>query len=91
MDEGEYRGGWRCSSPLNAMYMMVHLDQEADNKVVKCQAPDCPDYFRVEPKSRRTMYCPHPEDPEGRQSKCASRTTSRDSRERQRRKKADAT
>jgi hypothetical protein len=82
-DDGAFRGGWRCPSLLKAMYLMLYLDQEADNKIIKCKAPSCPDYFRVGPKSRRTTYCPPP--PGKLQSKCASRSTSRDSRARKRR------
>lgn len=80
--DGDFRAGWHCPSLLKAMYLMLYLDQEAGNKIIKCKAPDCPDYFRVGPKSRRTTYCPPL--PGKRQSNCASRTTSRDSRARKR-------
>jgi hypothetical protein len=81
-DDEAFRSGWRAPSLLKAMYLMLYLDQEAGNKIIKCQAPDCPDYFRVGPKSRRTTYCPPA--PGKQQSNCASRTTSRDSRARKR-------
>lgn len=79
--DGDFRAGWRCPSLLKAMYLMLYLDQEAGNKILKCQAPDCPDYFRVGPTSRRTTYCPPP--PGKKQSKCGSRSTSADYRKRQ--------
>jgi hypothetical protein len=82
-DYGVFRASWRCPSLLKAMYLMLYLDQDARNKILKCQAPDCPDWFRVGPKSRRTTYCPPP--PGKQQSKCASRTTTRASRARKRR------
>lgn len=83
-DDGAFRGGWRCPSLLKAMYLMLYLDQEAGNNIIKCQAPGCPDYFRAGPKSRRTTYCPPPLGKQ--QSKCASRATSRASRARERRR-----
>ena len=81
--EDVYRSGWRCPSLLKAMYLMLHLDKESRTKIIKCKAPGCLNYFRAGPKSRRTTYCPPP--PGKQQSKCASRGTSRDSRERKRR------
>jgi hypothetical protein len=79
-DEDVYRSGWRCPTLLKAMYLMLHLDREAGNKILKCKARDCPNYFRAPPQSKR-KYCPHPEDP-SKPSKCGSRVTSQRSRER---------
>ena len=79
---------WRCPSLLRAVYLMQFLDEDAKVRLQKCQAPNCPEYYRVGPKSRPSKYCP--KEPGEKQSKCTTRATSQRYRERQReRRKSD--
>jgi hypothetical protein len=73
--------GWRCSSLLEAMYLMLWLDMTGGRSLVKCRSTGCPNWFRrgSQPDS---MYCPHPEIP-GKTSPCALREAKRASRRRQ--------
>ncbi len=88
-DDGRLRDSWRCPSLLKAIYLMLYLDETSGGKLQECQDPDCFNYFRVGPRSRDSMYCPPP--PGKKQSRCASRASSRMYRERQRRERADTT
>ena len=83
-EDGRPKSSWRCPSLLKAIYLMLYLDETSGGKIQKCQAPGCPNYFRVGPRSRESMYCPPP--PGKKQSLCASRVSSQMYRERQRRK-----
>jgi hypothetical protein len=76
---------WYCASVLKAIYLMRYLDLNSGTKMRKCQASDCPEYFRVGPRSRR-KYCPPP--PGQKESRCLSRVTTARQRERER-KRAD--
>ncbi len=79
------RQSWRCFSLLQAMHLMLYLDETGDDvEIKKCQAPNCPDYFRVtgDGRSRKRIYCPHPTDPK--KQGCASRASSGMHRDRQR-------
>lgn len=64
---------------MHAMYDMLSRDRTLGAEIRKCERQGCPNYFRVG-SQRKTKYCPH-EDPEKR-SKCASRDSSRNYRER---------
>ncbi len=88
-DKGRIVSSWYCPSLLKALYLMLYLDETAGVRIQSCQAPGCAEYFRVGPQSRESMYCPPPAGKK--QSKCASRASSRMHRERQRRKNTDAT
>jgi hypothetical protein len=82
-EEGDLAPSWRCPSLLKALYLMLYLDHVvASVRLLKCQAPNCPDYYRAGPLSRDSRYCPPP--PGKKQSKCASRAASAMYRERQR-------
>lgn len=82
-EEGMDRG-WRCSSLLEAMYLMLWLDMTGGRSVVKCQAEGCPNWFR-QGSQPNSMYCPRPDDP-SKTSRCAQREMQR----RSRRRKAEA-
>ncbi len=84
-DEEAMDRGWRCSSLLQAMYLMLWLDLTGGSSIRKCQSRGCPNWFRSgsQPGSK---YCP-PEVP-GKVSKCASRESSRMARDRE--KKIDS-
>jgi hypothetical protein len=83
-DGGGLDSSWRCPSLLKAIYLMLYLDKTVHGvKLHKCQAPGCPEYYRVGPRSRESLYCPSP--PGRKQSRCASRASSQMYRERQRR------
>jgi hypothetical protein len=86
-EDGKLRPSWQCSSLLQAMYLMLYLDETSDEfEIKKCQARNCPNYFRVradDGRSLKSMYCP-PEEP-GKVSRCASRAASQMYRDRQRR------
>jgi hypothetical protein len=71
---------WYCASLLKAIYLMRYLDQNSGTRMRKCQATDCPEYFRVRPRSRR-KFCPPP--PGKKESRCLSRMTTARQRERQ--------
>lgn len=81
---GKLRQSWRCSSLLGAMYLMLFLDEIGGGfGIKKCQAPGCPEYFRVEvddERKRKRMYCPPP--PGRKESRCASRVSSKADRQR---------
>jgi hypothetical protein len=55
-DEEEYRRGWRCSSLLEAMHLMLWLDLTGGRSVRECGLRDCSNYFRVGSQSG-TLYC----------------------------------
>lgn len=84
-DDEDMGRGWRCSSLLEAMYLMLWLDLTGGRSVIKCRARGCPGWFRqgTQPNS---MYCPHPDDP-SKISRCALREAKRASRS----KKAETT
>jgi hypothetical protein len=80
--EGEKMGrGWRCTSLLEAMYLMLSLDLTGGRSIVKCQAKGCPNWFRQGSQSD-SKYYPHPDDP-AKTSRCALREMKRRSRLRQ--------
>lgn len=81
-EEGGLASSWRCPSLLKAIYLMLYLDQTSSVRLLKCQAPNCPDYYRAGPLSRDSLYCPPP--PGKKRSRCASRASSAMYRERQR-------
>ena len=54
-DNGTLEGGWRCSSLLEAMHVMLFLDLTSDRTVSKCQRSGCPNYFRM--GSQESKYC----------------------------------
>ena len=54
-EDGEFGRGWRCRSPLQAMYLMVYLDFTGGNKVRRCKRPDCRDYYRL--GAHESDYC----------------------------------
>jgi hypothetical protein len=56
-DEEEYRGGWRCSSLLEAMYLMLWLDLRGGHSVRECGLSDCTNYYRVGSQKEKTLYC----------------------------------
>jgi hypothetical protein len=84
-EEGGLAPSWRCPSLLKAVYLMLYLDETSRVRLLKCQAPNCPDYYRAGPLSRDSLYCPPP--PGRAQSKCASRAASAMYRERQRKRR----
>ena len=59
-EDGRPKSSWRCPSLLKAIDLMLHLDGTSGGKIQECQAPGCPNYFRVGPRSRESMYCPPP-------------------------------
>lgn len=66
---------WYCPSLLKALWLMRHLDVHRGTIIKKCQAPGCPNYFRVGPGGdTESIYCPPL--PGEKQSKCASRASS---------------
>jgi hypothetical protein len=78
---------WYCPSLLKALWLMRHLDVHRGTVIKKCQAPGCPNYFRVGPRGdTESIYCPPL--PGEKQSKCATRASSAMYRERQRQKKS---
>jgi hypothetical protein len=79
-DDGSLASSWRCPSLLKAVYLMLYLDKTAGVRLQKCRAPGCPEYYRVGPRSRESLYCPPP--PGRKQSRCASRASSQMYRER---------
>jgi hypothetical protein len=79
-EDGRRTGGWTCPSLLTACHLMYYLDLLFEVDVKKCQAPGCPEYFRVGPQSRAKLYCPPP--PGKKVSACASRASSAMYRER---------
>jgi hypothetical protein len=80
--EGRLTGGWACPSLLKAIHLMYYLDLLFEVELKKCQAPGCPEYFRVGPQSRLKLYCPPP--PGKKESTCASRASSAKYRQRER-------
>jgi hypothetical protein len=82
-EDGRPKSSWRCPSLLKAIDLMLYHDETSSGKIQECQAPGCPNYFLVGPRSRESMYCPPP--PGKKQSPCASRASSRMHRERRRR------
>ena len=80
LDSKEMERDYRCSSLLEAMYLMLWLDLTGGRSIVKCEAERCPNWFR-QGSQTRSMYCPNPEDPRM-PSRCASRQASRKFRER---------
>jgi len=81
-EEGSLPFSWRCPSLLKAVHLMLYLDGMFGVKLQKCQAPDCPEYYRVGPRSRESMYCPPPLGKK--ESACTSRMSTQKLRERQR-------
>jgi hypothetical protein len=75
---------WYCATLLKAIYLMRYLDLNSGTKMLKCQAPDCLEYFRVGPRSRPRKYCPPP--PGKKESRCTSRASSAMYRKRERQK-----
>jgi hypothetical protein len=71
---------WYCASLLKAIYLMRYLDLNSGTEMRKCQATDCPEYFRVRPRSRQKFCYPPPGKKE---SRCLSRMTTARQRERQ--------
>ena len=61
--------GDRCSSLLQAMYLMVFLDFTGGNKVRRCKRQDCRTYYRL--GAHESDYC---------SSRCTSVITTRRSR-----------
>jgi hypothetical protein len=55
-DEEEYQAGWRCSSLLEAMYLMLWLDLRGGRTVRECDLSGCTTYFR-EGSQPGTRYC----------------------------------
>ncbi len=57
--EGEdgFRRGWRCSTLLQAMYLMVWLDLCGGRFIRECALRDCHDFFREGSQGERTLYC----------------------------------
>ena len=84
--DGTLQPSWRCSSLLQAMNLMLYLDETDDAaEIRKYQAPNCPYYFRIvggDGRSLKSVYCP-PEEPR-KVSKCASRASSQMYRDRKR-------
>ncbi len=87
--DGRPANTWSCPSLLKALYLMIYVDITSGVRLQKCQAPGCGEYFRAGPRSRESLYCPPP--PGRKQSKCASRASSRMYRERRQRNKTDTT
>jgi hypothetical protein len=81
-DEEGFRQGYRCSTLLKAIHLLIWLNKTGGGSIRKCEAPGCPSWFQAgsQPGS---MYCPPP--PGKKQSRCASRASSQMYRERQRR------
>lgn len=52
----EVRRGWRCSSLLQAIHLMLWLDLTGGRSVRKCGLSDCHNYFR-EGSQSGTLYC----------------------------------
>jgi hypothetical protein len=78
-EDGTLAFSWRCPSLLKALYLMLYLDELAGTKLQKCKMPDCPEYYR--PGPRPSKYCPPPQGKK--QSKCASKASSRAHRQRE--------
>lgn len=55
-EDEDYRRGWLCSSPLEAMYLMLWLDLTGGHSVRECGLQGCFNYFRVGSQSK-TLYC----------------------------------
>jgi len=81
LEEEEMYSGWRCSSLLEAMYLMLWLDMKGGRSVVKCRAQGCPNWFR-QGSQPDSVFCPNPSDP-SKNSPCAIREMKRRSRHRQ--------
>jgi hypothetical protein len=81
-EDGRMKQGWLVGDLLQAMHLMLYLDETGGWELRKCQAPGCPNYFRASKSSDRGMYCPPP--PGRKQSKCVSRLTSQMHRDRRR-------
>lgn len=56
-DEEEYRAGWRCSSLLEVMHLLLWLDLRGGHSVRECGLHDCTNYFRVGSQKEKTRYC----------------------------------
>jgi hypothetical protein len=69
-EDGSLSRGWRCSTLLEAMGVMLLLDLTSDNTIRKCKSRGCPNYFRLGPQSR-SKYC---------SERCASRASTRKGR-----------
>lgn len=57
--EGEegFRWGWRCSSLLQAMRLMLWLDLSGGRFVKECGLRNCYNYFREGSQGDKTLYC----------------------------------
>jgi hypothetical protein len=56
-NEEEYRAGWRCSSLLEVMHLLLWLDLRGGHSVRECGLHDCTNYFRVGSQKEKTRYC----------------------------------
>ena len=56
-DEEDYLGGWRCSSLLEAMHLLLWLDLRGGRSVRECGLHDCSNFYRVGSQKEKTLYC----------------------------------
>ena len=56
-DEAGVRRGWRCTSLLQAMYLMLWLDFTGGRFVRECGLHDCHNFFRQGSQGDHTVYC----------------------------------
>jgi hypothetical protein len=66
-EDGNLERGWRYSSLLQAMYLMLFLDLTGGATIKKCQSRMCTHYFRIGSQSK-SRYC---------SERCANRASTR--------------
>lgn len=66
-EHGSFQRGWRCSSLLEAMYIMLLWDLTNDNAIKKCESRGCPNYF-LKGSQSKSKYC---------SERCANRASTR--------------
>ena len=66
-EDGRLEGGWRCSSLLEAMHVMLFLNLTSDRTIRKCESRRYPNYFRIGWQSK-SKYC---------SKRCANRASTR--------------
>jgi hypothetical protein len=68
-EDGRREQGWRCSSLLQALHLMHHLDRYGEAAIKRCARRDCPNVYRM--GSQGSDYC---------SDKCTSLVTTRRNR-----------
>ncbi len=65
--DGSLEQGWNCSTLMQAMRLMLHMDLTGGHTIKECQSRDCSNHFRLGPQAK-SIYC---------SQRCANRASTR--------------